>query len=268
LHRLGRAPHPDPSYRAPPTTAPRTLRILTYNVHSCIGMDGKLSPARIARVIAQCEPDVVALQELDVRRRRTDLCDQAEEIARELKMEFHFHPALRLEEELYGDAVLCRYPMRLVRADGLPGLPSRPRLEPRGAIWVAIDLGNGRELQLINTHLGLVSAERRRQVEALLGEQWLADSRCGQPRVLCGDFNALPGTRSYRRLARALRDAQHELDGHRAHRTWFSAYPLGRIDHVFVDGPLEVVGVEVLRTQLARVASDHLPLLVEVRLEA
>ncbi len=83
-------------------------------------------------------------------------------------MEFHFHPTICLEEESYGDAVLSLHPLRLVRADRLPGLAERPFLEPRGAIWVEIDV-NGQTVHVINTHLGLLRKERKAQILALFG---------------------------------------------------------------------------------------------------
>jgi endonuclease/exonuclease/phosphatase family metal-dependent hydrolase len=242
-----------------------TVRLLTYNVHTCIGMDGRLSPRRIARVIAQCDPDIVALQECDVRRLRTDGRDQVRDIAEELEMEFHFHPAMRLEEEEYGDAVLSYHPMRLVRAGRLPGLAGSDHLEPRGALWVDVQV-DGHTVQVINTHLGLSNRERLAQVEALLSEEWLGEAESRGPCILCGDFNALPGSPPYRRLLSRLRDAQLAVNGQRPSRTWFSHYPIGRIDHVFLAGPLEVVSVEVPRTELIRTASDHLPLVAEIRL--
>jgi endonuclease/exonuclease/phosphatase family metal-dependent hydrolase/glycosyltransferase involved in cell wall biosynthesis len=242
-----------------------TVRLLTYNVHTCIGMDGRLSPRRIARVIAQCDPDVVALQECDVRRRRTDGTDQVREIADELKMQFHFFPAMRFAEEEYGDAVLSHHPIRLVRSGQLPGIAERPHLEPRGALWVEVQL-DGHAIQVINTHLGLSNRERLVQVDALLGDEWVAAAAKRGPCILCGDFNALPGSLPYRRLHERLRDAQLGVNGHRPLRTWFSHYPIGRIDHVFLSGPLEVVSIEVPRTELVRTASDHLPLVAEIRL--
>src|SRR5215207_5217855 len=125
----------------------RVPRIVTYNVHRCVGIDGRLSPRRIADVLAACEPDIVALQELDVRRARTGLVDQAHEIAFDLEMDMHFHPAFTVMEEAYGDAVLTSYPLRLIKAGPLPGLARLPGLEPRGALWAAIDVG-GAELQV------------------------------------------------------------------------------------------------------------------------
>src|SRR3974390_931252 len=101
-------------------------RILTYNVHRCVGVDRKLDIDRIAAVIAEYEPDVVCLQELDVHRARTRRLDQAHEIALRLEMSFHFHPALRVEEEKYGDAILTARPERLVRAGDLPTLAGVP----------------------------------------------------------------------------------------------------------------------------------------------
>jgi endonuclease/exonuclease/phosphatase family metal-dependent hydrolase/glycosyltransferase involved in cell wall biosynthesis len=242
-----------------------SLRLLTYNVHTCIGMDGRLSPRRIARVIAQCAPDIVALQECDVRRFRTNGRDQVREIAELLEMEYHFHPAIRMAEEEYGDAILSCHPMRLVKSGVLPGIPDRPHLEPRGALWVNVEI-DGKELQVINTHLGLSNRERLAQVEALLSEQWLGAAAARGPCILCGDFNAVPGSLPYRRLLTRLRDAQTARNGHRPQRTWFSHYPIGRIDHVFVTESLEVVDIEVPRTQLIRTASDHLPLIAEIRL--
>ena len=266
LHFLGRTEHKAPQRQKRSDTA-GTLRVMTYNVHSCIGMDGKLAPQRIARVIAHYAPDVVALQELDVGRARTEGMDQAHLIARYLEMDFHFHPAMHIEEERYGDAILTHLPMRLVKAGALPGLPDKPRIEPRGALWVAIEL-NGIEYQVLNTHLGLLPRERRVQAEALLGSDWLGHPECREPVVLCGDFNALPSSPVCRRLRTRLHDAQIELDNHRPRRTFYGRFPIARIDHVFVDPATNVLDIEVPDTELARVASDHLPLIAELRFPA
>lgn len=264
---LGRRPARTARIHTRPIADRRTLRVMTYNVHSCVGMDGQVSPERIARLIARHAPDVVALQELDVSRLRTGGIDQAHQIAQLLEMDFHFHPTLRLEEELYGDAILTHLPMRLVKAGGLPGLRDRPDLEPRGALWVAIDLG-GVEVQIVNTHLGLRARERLAQTDALLGPEWLGHPDCRPPVVLCGDFNALPSSRVCRKVRGQLRDAQQELHGHRPKSTWFGRYPSARIDHVFVDPVTRVVDVSVPRSELARVASDHLPVIAELELIA
>jgi endonuclease/exonuclease/phosphatase family metal-dependent hydrolase len=247
---------------AAPST-PGTLRVMTYNVHGCVGMDGKVSTSRICRVIARHRPDVVALQELDVGRRRTGGVDQACAIANELEMKFHFHAALEMDEERYGNAVLSRHPMRLVRAEGLPRLSIRPGLEPRGALWIAIDVG-GSELNLVTTHLGLSRRERVHHADVLLGPEWLGHPECRAPIVLCGDLNDGPRSTTWRRFHGLLRDAQLALDGRAPRRTWLGRLPLARIDHVFVSEGIRVLSVDVPRTELTRRASDHLPLVVEM----
>src|SRR5579864_760017 len=169
------------------------VRILTYNIHRCVGVDRRLDVGRVAAVIAAQAPDIVALQEVDVRRARTGGVDQAGEIARRLGMSSHFNAAVRVEEEAYGDAVLTDLPERLVKAGPLPGHPRLSRLEPRGALWVAIEAG-GVELQVINTHLGLVPREQLLQARALAGHDWLDHPDQRNPCVLLGDLNA--GVRS------------------------------------------------------------------------
>ncbi len=244
-----------------------SLRLMTYNAHSCVGTDGHLSHLRIAEVVAACDPDVVALQELDLSRPRSGGIDQAARIADRLEMQFHFHPALRVAEEHYGDALLSKLPLRLVKAGGLPMPPRRILpMEPRGALWATVPF-DGTELQIVTTHLGLLRRERLLQARALLGAEWLAHPECRSPAVLCGDFNSLPGSKVYRELTASLRDAQR-IPGRSRPATFPSRWPVLTLDYVFITGDLEVRAVEVPRTDLTRRASDHLPIVVDLDLRA
>ncbi len=242
-----------------------TLRVLTYNVHGCIGMDDRASAERIARVIARHAPDVVALQELDEGRNRTGGIDQAHRIARHLEMAYQFHPVMHIEEGRYGNAILTHLPMWPVRAARLPGVGGKLRVEPRGAIWTCIRWGDT-DIQVINTHMGLRESERRVQAAALLSDDWLGHPDCHSPVIVCGDFNALPGSGAHRLLTRHLRDVQEAAEGHRPKKTLPGRYPMARIDHVFVDSTVQVMGITVPATELEQVASDHLPLVVDLRL--
>ncbi|WP_134499149.1 endonuclease/exonuclease/phosphatase family protein [Microvirga pakistanensis] len=237
-------------------------RILTYNVRRCLGTDGRLSPGRIADVIAAYEPDVVALQELDVRRARTGGIDQADAIAQALGMQMHFHASLRVLEEEYGNAILTHRPSELVKAGPLPGGAGHLSLEPRGALWASVNLG-GTVVQVITTHLGLRRHERLAQVDCLLGPHWLGHKACREPVILLGDFNASPRSRAYQRLASRLRDAQVAVSHRRAIATFPSRLPMLRIDHAFVSRSIHVARVESIRSPMARMASDHLPLMIE-----
>lgn len=239
----------------------RRIRILTFNVHSCIGTDRKLDPARIAEVIAGCNADIVGLQELDVGRQRTGAVDQANAIASFLNMKALFHPAIHMAEEKYGDAILTALPMRTRKVGALPSIG-----EPRGAAWTEI-LAGDTPLHVFNTHLGLRRRERMMQITALLGGAWLGHPDCRNGnRILIGDFNAVPASPVYRQLTRHLDDVW-TLAGKRPKATFPSRYPLLRLDHIFVAGNLTAEDAHVIGTPLSRLASDHLPLVADVRIE-
>lgn len=237
-------------------------RLMTYNVHRCVGVDRKLDVGRIAGVIAEHEPDIVCLQELDVGRARTGFVDQARSIADRLAMTYHFHPAIRIEAEQYGDAILTHLPERLVRSGPLPSVRGVPGLEPRGALWAAIEI-DGVTLNVFNTHLGLVPREQRLQAAALVGEQWLGHPDCVGPTLLTGDFNATSITRPYQTLTRKLADCQRSLGLKPSVKTFPSSFPAIRIDHCFTSPEIVVTAVKAPFSPLARMASDHLPLIVD-----
>jgi endonuclease/exonuclease/phosphatase family metal-dependent hydrolase len=122
-------------------------------------------------------------------------------------------------------------------------------------------------LQVINTHLGLVSRERRKQVDCLLSEEWLGNEGCGDTVMLVGDFNMQPRSRSYRKLTGRLRDAHRSRNKH-YQATFPARFPTLRIDYAFAGSGIHVTHVETLRTPLARIASDHLPLVVDFEIES
>jgi len=237
-------------------------RIVTYNVHRCVGNDRRLDVARVAAVLAAIDPDIVALQELDVGRRRTGHADQAHEIARRLEMTHHFHAAMKVEEEQYGDAILTRYPERLVKVGPLPGHPRMPRLEPRGALWVEVEI-DGRPVQIINTHLGLVPREQQFQATHLAGPAWLGHADCAWPAILLGDFNATASSVVYRTLTSRLQPARRLAKRKLPTSTFPSPLPVLRIDHLFVSPGIDVHEVSAPFDPLTRVASDHLPLVMD-----
>ncbi len=244
------------------TGSPRRIRVMSYNVHSCLGTDGVRDVERIARVIAEYKPEIVCLQELDVGRRRSGNVDQAKEIARILQMHFHFHPALEVEEERYGNAILSVYPIHLQRTGALPRHPRGRRSERRGALWVSAEV-HGHTFQFFNTHFGLSGLERDVQAREFTGANWLSDARCTNNVVVCGDFNSAPKSRIYRRLTAQFQDAAKH-SGRKARATWHANYPVRRIDYIFASPHLRVTEILVPRTKLTKVASDHLPVVAEI----
>lgn len=234
------------------------LRVATYNVHGCRGIDRHRSETRIADVIATLDVDVIGLQELDLNRRRSAGMDQAGLIAQHLGWERIFYPAMRVGEEQYGDAILSRWPMRLRQAQELPSVTALVCPESRAAIWTEIETPAGL-VDVINTHLGLGRRERLMQAELLAGPEWLERATGDRPLILLGDFNSLPGSAVHRLLSAKLRDARALVAPRpnlRAFPTWF---PLLAVDHIFVNERLQVDSISVVRNRHTLIASDHFP---------
>ncbi|MBM3463184.1 MAG: EEP domain-containing protein [Armatimonadetes bacterium] len=249
---------PVTSLDAMPPRTEGTLRVVSYNIHSCIGLDRLHSPERIVETLAAFEADVIALQEVETGRHRTGRRDQPQEIAARLGMDLHFHPAVRHPDGDYGIAVLSRLPMERVRAAHLPRL-RLPFVEPRVAQVVRIH-ANGSALSVVNTHLGLLSRERARQALHLRG--WLQELCARGPTLLCGDLNATPNSRECRLLNGWLRDV---VPAGRIARTFPVNFPISRLDHILVSADVDCVAVAVPRNPLTLAASDHFPVVADVR---
>ena len=240
------------------------LRIATYNVHGCVGMDRQRSEARIAEVIAQLSVDIVGLQELDLRRQRSAGVDQTGMIAEQLGWHSHFHPAMRRGDEHYGNAILSRYPLTFRRAAELPGTAPFFCRENRAAIAMDVETNLG-AMHIINTHLGLARRERLLQAQLFTSAEWHAAIAGDVPLILLGDFNSLPGSGPYRALTRHIRNLRELVRATRPIGTFPTWFPALAVDHIFVNAALHPVSLTVHRSPAARIASDHFPLVAEVR---
>lgn len=237
------------------------MRLLTYNVHAFVGTDNVYDPERVARVIEACRPNVVALQEVDFGRGPVAEPSALEWLAGRLQMRFHFTYTRDGKRGHFGNAVLTPYELTLVAEGMLP----RRRDEARAVQWLKV-VSPHFQLQLMNTHLSVKLRERRAQVEALLGAEWLVRASSEQALVVCGDFNSSPLSRVYRRLSHDLRDVQTRAERRLA--TWPARMPFWRIDHLFVSRGVTIQAARVVDDALARTASDHLPLLAELLTES
>jgi endonuclease/exonuclease/phosphatase family metal-dependent hydrolase len=236
------------------------LTVVTYNVHACLGMDGRLSPERIARVLAQTQGDIFCLQEC-FGEERGHPGHQGNRIAAILEHDFHFGP-IQVMHDAYGNALLSTLPMREKKQAALPTVNGFT-LEERGAQWAEVEW-HGHRLQVLNTHLGLLGRERNAQAEALIADGWLPAALSNGPVVLAGDFNAGVRSAPFQTVSRLLVDAQQSLKGHRPRNTFFASLPVHRIDHVFMSRSLQAESIEVMRSHLTRLASDHLPVVVKL----
>lgn len=237
------------------------LRVATYNVHGCVGMDGQHSETRIAQVIASMSADIVGLQEIDRGRTRSGSIDQTGVIAERLGWHHHFQLAMHMADGEYGDAIISRFPMTFARAVELPGAAPWYCRETRGAAHVTIETNLG-PIAVVNTHLGLGRRERWLQAQTLTREDWLGAAP--SPLILLGDFNSLGWSRSFRLLGRRLRNVRTLVSGSRNLRTFPTKFPAIALDHIFINAALQPIDIRVHRTSLARLASDHYPLFADL----
>jgi endonuclease/exonuclease/phosphatase family metal-dependent hydrolase len=257
-HVLDRRPLTAIPRRSPPTLPPAgAFRLATYNVHRCIGMDGRQSVRRILRVLAEIDADLIALQEVSAVG-----ANQATQLGLELGFHVLFCPTLH-GDHAYGHALLSRHPIKARLIGPLPLVSEAPYKEPRGAIWAHLSIGT-RSLHLFSTHLALGQSDRALQVDTLLGPGWIGALPVEEPLILCGDFNFTPSGRNYRRITTRLRDAQLAHDRGPVRMTFSTVCAVARLDHIFLSPHFTVLDVKSPRTHLTRVASDHYPLVADL----
>src|SRR5918998_2802096 len=244
-----------------------SLRIATYNVHKCRGLDRLVRPARIASVLREVDADIVALQEVVSFEDRAREQHQARFIAEELGYSYHVGECRRHQGGAYGNVTLTRLPVEEVCNYDITWRWQ----EPRGCLRVDVRLGDGDggtgpPLHVFNTHLGTAFIERRQQGRKLVGDAVLRNDKLTGPRVVVGDFNE--GTRGLasRLLAEELQSADVRRHLRRA-RTYPGPLPILHLDHVYYDPALRLERLWLHKSLTALVASDHLPLVADFTIQ-
>ena len=214
------------------------LRVATYNVHSCRGLDLRMKPDRIARVIQDTRADVVALEEVRA--------GQAQSIAEKLGFNFVFGTADVLGGYEFGNAILTRFP--IAAHENYPiGIPNR---EQRACLRADIDVpGMAAPIHIFAVHLGLGHRERQEQVARLL-------KIAGPEGILLGDFNEFTNGKVNRALIAVLKRSPK--------RTYPGLLPLFGLDRIYVDDRFTIRSQRLTRSWTALFASDHVPLSAEI----
>lgn len=233
------------------------LRILSYNIQHALGGDGRVDLPRVADVIAATAADVVALQEVDVHRPRSGSIDQARELAERLGMRAEFTACIEGGGELYGLATLSGLPIESSKSIALPALPQYRKSRPRRALITRL-LWGGRPLDVFNTHLSVVAAERPAQAAAIT-----RNISSVKDRIIAGDLNCLPRSAPMQRLC-TMGGSPLLQPATGGARTWPARAPLFAIDHILVSDSLVVLEGGRWLTPESRRASDHLPVLAVV----
>jgi endonuclease/exonuclease/phosphatase family metal-dependent hydrolase len=227
------------------------LRVASYNIHGAVGTDGRRDVERIAAVIGEIDPHIIALQEVESRRARGGI-DQAERLASMLGMSCAEGPILEDGHGWYGNAILSKQPGSDVRHWRYP----RHSGEPRAALGVRIADRSGQPWRVVATHLDLRFRARWHQVATLV--EALADGG-SEPLVLLADLNEWwPWAPSWRILSKL----GEVPAGVRSFPSWCPILPL---DRVVLRHCRMVKTPDTHVTALSRRASDHLPVVAEIR---
>jgi endonuclease/exonuclease/phosphatase family metal-dependent hydrolase len=232
------------------------VRIATYNVHRCRGMDRRVAPARIIEVLRDIDADVIALQE--VIGAGPAGAGQAEEIGAGLGMGWVMNCVRTLRQHQFGNVVLSRYPIVHHSQYDLSWRTCEPRHCQRADLEI-----DGRVLHIYNVHLGTAVLERRYQAGRLAS--FVHDHRVSGAKVILGDFNEwMKGlaTKTLSSLFESVDISRHL----KRRRTYPGIFPVVHLDHIYYEGAVDVTGVEMPRTRKALMASDHLPLVANLRI--
>ncbi|MEP7273381.1 MAG: endonuclease/exonuclease/phosphatase family protein, partial [Acidobacteriota bacterium] len=202
-----------------------SVRIATYNVHKCRGLDRRVRPDRIAEVLREIKADIVALQEVISADTASREHNQARYLAEELDLSYCLGENRRLSGGAYGNALLSRFPVRMARNYDITW---RGR-EQRGCLRADIDLGLAEPLHVFNVHLGTAFIERRYQGQQLISGEILRNSDLSGQRIVLGDFNEWTRGLASRLLASELQSVDVRQHIGRA-RTYPWLLPLLHLD--------------------------------------
>lgn len=238
------------------------FRLITYNIHKGIGgIDRRYRPERIVETLQQYSPDIVFLQEVDDGVPRSRRHRQVDWIGDALGFPHRaFQGNVRLREGMYGNAILSRFPLADVHDIELT-IPLKKRRRALAAHCRLRDDDHSRSVVLINCHLGLAEFERRIQLRRLLSSELLRHTHSQTAVVTAGDMNDVWGG-----LGRATLEPAGFRSATGPIKTFPAFLPLRALDRIYFRGRLELHHSHASRSQIARHASDHLPLMADFEL--
>ena len=230
-------------------------RVVSYNIKHCRGMDNIVNWKRTADTLRALKPDIVGLQEVDLRATRSNSVNQAYELGRALDMHAAFGKIMDFQGGRYGMAILSRYPFRDVRS-----LPLPPGNEPRIALIAEVRLPNGQPMLVINVHFDWVRDDRLRYGQASALAEFLRTVK--MPYLLLGDFNDQPGSRTLNLFHELAAEVTKPND---KRFTFPANQPRVEIDFIFA-APQHRWSAQQTRVIEESTTSDHRPVFSEMTL--
>ena len=242
------------------TLITRQLTLMTYNIHSGVGLDKRYDLGRISRVLTDERPDIAALQELECRSGSPSYDDQSTVLAGNLAITSSYCATRSAGQGSFGMAVLSAF--RVLHQQEYD-LSYRTNREPRSCLRVDLEVEPGAVLHVFNCHLGLGVRERTFQRKQMVSDAILLSGELRHPVIVMGDFNDRPISVVHRALRRHFTDAFAVAgDG------WGPTFRIGpvpmRLDHIYVSKGIRVLECRVRNDEVARVASDHRPVIASV----
>ncbi len=237
------------------------LRIVTYNVHRCRGLDRRVRPTRILEVLREIDADIIALQEVVSIEDTSPEQNQAQFMAKELGFDYALGENRRYRGGAYGNVVLSRFPVRETRNYDI----SVRGREQRGCLRTDLEIGEKRLLHVFNVHLGTAYLERRHQARKLIDSAILKNEELKGERIMLGDFNEWTRGLTTQLLGAHLKSADVREHLERS-KTYPGVLPFLHLDHIYFDEGLKLEGLKLHKSRTAMIASDHLPLYADFRL--
>jgi endonuclease/exonuclease/phosphatase family metal-dependent hydrolase len=235
------------------------LRIATYNIHKCVGIDRKYSPERIVKVLREIDADLIGLQEVVWNSHLHRRDHQAKFIADALGFEFVTGKNRQIKGADYGNAIISRHPILETKNHDI----TVSSYEPRGCLVAEVDI-QGTTIHFACLHMGTSFFERRQQVHKLLAGHVVEAAGIAGRRIIVGDFNEWT-TGVTTRMLRSRFDSVDPKIHLGTSRSFPGYMPLLHLDHIYFDSSFELEAAAIHRSRTARVASDHLPIFADFR---
>ncbi len=233
------------------------FRLMSYNIHKCIGgIDRKYKPERVIATISHYNPDIVLLQEVDDGVPRSSHDIQIELLAKSLGYKYQAYQAnVKLNKGCYGNAILSRFPLSNINDIDLTVPPKKRRRSI--AVHVTLkEKSHFNSIKLLNVHLGLAAFERAIQIKRLIKNSFITHNPHDLPVIIGGDFNDL-----WQNLCRKVLYENEFSSALGVTKTFPAVYPSRALDRIFYRGDVKTINSFAGHIQLARAASDHLPVI-------